>query len=259
MNLVELLSSELQQHPRHTGYLHCSTHLTDIDRHILMDYYEYPRKPTTYGDYTRVQTGTLWHDHLRGILDPTGDMMEVPVTTGLPKGWTGTADLLWYDTLVDIKTTTKDKMGYLSLPNSTPYEKYVWQISAYYHALENMGYFLTEASILYIPIDGGEFILKPVDILPKQMVWDRMLDVSSMIAEFEGVLPAHPGYNYTLKTVKSRKVHELYQVPPYYAAWCPFVDCPCGSMTKQIVASLSFSDEYEGDPKYRPILESKLV
>lgn len=258
MDILSILSKSLISEPRHTGSLHCSTHLTDLDIHNVMDYYQFPRKDVTVGDFTRLETGNLWHDRVHGITAHYG-AHEVIVDTGLPSGWKGTADLVDGSTLYDFKTAKSDVVKYLPYPSSTPLEKYLWQISAYYHALSAMGYWITDTYILYIPIDGGEFVLKPVDVLTKKEVWDRMAQKQEVVLGYDGrTLPAHPGYNYELKTVKSRKVHELYQVPPKYTEWCPFVDCPCQDMQKDMVASLTFDDEFNGDKKYESIIRSKL-
>lgn len=257
--MLDLLSKALISKPRHTGYLHCSTHLTDIDLHNILDYYEFPRKEPTVDDFTRVTTGTLWHDRVHEITGAYGEH-EIEVTDGLPDGWTGTADLVEDTTLWDYKTAKSDVIKYLSYNNSKPLEKYIFQVSAYYHALSAMGYFLDTVNILYIPIDGGSFLIKPVQVLPKDVVWRQMEKKKSIVDAFkiDEVLPSHPGYNYELKTVKSRKVHELYQVPPKYTEWCSFIDCPCQGMTKQVVASLYFDDTYEGNKKYESIIRSKL-
>ncbi len=259
IDILEILGIHIKGLPRDTGFLHCSTHLSDIDLHNVMDFYKFDRVEDTYGDYVRVTTGTLWHEYLGNVLSNRGDL-EIDVTNGLPSGWSGTADLIYDGYLIDIKTTTKEKMNWLSHPKSTPLDKYIWQVSAYYHALENMGHWLKGAYILYIPIDGGEFLLKEVEVLPKQMVWDMMADKKHAVDTYaeNGILPDHPGYSYKLTTVKSRKIHELYQIPPVYASWCKFKDCPCQGMEKKIVASLTFKDVYDGDAVYETTLRGLL-
>jgi hypothetical protein len=207
----------------------------------------------------RVTTGTLWHEKVYSVLDEEGVeyQRDIDVTPGLPYGWTGSADLIYSNDLIDIKTTTKDKIAWLSNPKATPLPKYTWQVSAYYHGLSAMGYWLGGAYILYVPIDGGHCYLKPVDVIDRDKVWERMALVSDMVTQDS--LPPHEGYNYKVTTVKSRKVHELYQIPPVYASWCKFKDCECQDMEKKIVASLTFKGEYEGPENLRPIMEKELA
>lgn len=248
-DILSTLERNLITPPRYTGYLHCSTHLSEPLIHTIMDMNKFPRKEKTLGDFTRVFTGTLWHEKIEEWVSLKEYEVEVDVTDGLPDGWTGTADLIHEGKrLIDIKTVNN---MYRDHP-----DKYIWQVSAYYHALMDMGYFLTGADILYIPLTGGAPVLRPLYPLPRGTVHARMQEIKAAVDNWtpNDPLPEHPGYEGKVRFLKTRSRHELDLTVPKWCNWCDFVGCPCQQMVaegdQKCVAYLGTDGGYHGDKKY---------
>jgi len=140
-------------------FLHCSSDIVGSLRHAQLRAagVPLPKRPIT--DSIRLTTGTLWHEFLHEGLKRQGVpiLTEINVDEGLPDGWSGTADwLIWnkgkrrFD-LTDLKTTKGEGMSFLG---TEPKEEHHAQASAYYYALVNMGYPMSDdIHVLYLPMN----------------------------------------------------------------------------------------------------------
>lgn len=112
--------------------------------------------------FVRMETGTLWHSHFERIFKrrrlPV--MLEVRLNDYLPEGWAGIADwIMWSDeyrafVLGDLKTAKPESM--LRLGQYGIKEAHMWQLSAYWYALEKMGIPLLNSFLcMYLPMDDS--------------------------------------------------------------------------------------------------------
>lgn len=97
-------------------------------------------------------------------------MREVKLGDWLPTGWTGTADFLFFDpsneawVLADLKTTKGESYRYLR--DGGAKEQHIWQVSAYWHALVEMGLpMLDRFAVIYLPKNNTTDKHEKVDVL----------------------------------------------------------------------------------------------
>jgi len=135
-------------------------------------------------------TGTMWHRFLGDMLVGSGAayMQEVNVTPGLPEGWSGTADAVFWDqecggfVLADFKTIKGEGMKWVLKEGAK--EEHIWQGSAYWHALYDMRLPLVKGfAVWYLPqndtTERDELIeptLMECDPLPRDLVFGVMED-----------------------------------------------------------------------------------
>src|SRR5678810_502787 len=100
-------------------------------------------------------TGTMWHKHIGDSFVAQGipAIQEISVTPWLPKGWSGIADwLVWNPNtekfvLGDLKTTKGEGIKFIK-EYGIKLEHH-WQVSAYWHALNEAGYPLENKFVIY--------------------------------------------------------------------------------------------------------------
>jgi hypothetical protein len=121
----------------------------------MLDVVNAPRRPNTLVDEITMKTGDFWHEwatkQIQGIGWPF--MAEVRLTDFLPEGWAGRADWVIYDpeaggfVLGDLKTIKGEGLTWINRAGAK--EDHLWQVSAYWHALYDMG----------LPMVKGFFVL----------------------------------------------------------------------------------------------------
>lgn len=228
----------------------------------------------------RLLTGTLWHDHLHKVIASTGVpfMEEVNVTLGLPRGWSGRADWLFWNQeaaafeLKDLKTIRGEGLRYILQDGAK--EEHIWQGSAYYWGLETMGIPLTDKfSVCYIPMNNdyrnpltapySEQVIKP---LPKQQVFQRMIDLRKDVDAYLASLPVDPVPSHGQRKLTDyltdaladplARVQKRYKlkdgttdvklVPHWLTAFCPYPDilCDCSNQGTTKIGHFDSKGEY---------------
>jgi hypothetical protein len=141
----------------------------------MLDAANAPRIPLSVAEGITLRTGDMWHEWLTSQLASTGHpfMSELRLTDFMPEGWGGRADWVIFDpsrrawVLGDIKTVTGDGMFWVERQGAK--ENHVWQLSAYWHALVEMG----------LPMLRGFFVL----YWPKGPATNKEVTVEASIQE----------------------------------------------------------------------------
>jgi hypothetical protein len=233
------------------GKYHPSSHLAQWEGHTCLDFkYKGEGRKVPYHELTRMMTGTLWHKWIEGFAKLEG-AAEVDLTTGMPSGWSGTADFIQaprtdidypFHILWDFKTTSAKSMPYIN--GVKPEHK--WQLSMYYRAAESLGYNLANSfTVLYIPIDGGQW--KKVISAPytENKILNRVAEVEQAVYLFQNtrVLPEHPGLEWSVKYDKYRTRWLVKRAAPWWTKYCAYGDeCPCGGLKEQRVGWWYWND-----------------
>jgi hypothetical protein len=132
--------------------------------------------------------GTRIHEWLGAALEAEGIpvMREVKLAQWLPEGWSGTADFLFYDpskeawVLADLKTSKGE--SYKFIRDGGAKDEHLWQVSAYWHALVEMGLPMVNGfGVVYLPkndtTDKNEqvtVVVAECTPLPREQVWEQM-------------------------------------------------------------------------------------
>lgn len=133
-------------------------------------------------------TGTMWHELIASAVTNNFRYVhtEIVVDSGLPAGWTGTADALVTDTLnspftlVDFKTTKGEGIQYIEKDGAK--KEHIMQISAYYHALADMGFSLAEeALVLYLPMNAV-----PRSVVRPSLQWVSPVNETVLFSDMKG-------------------------------------------------------------------------
>lgn len=238
-DFTELITSQLEDSRRSTGLLHCSSHLAAPIRHTQL-YWKHrddPPPPMDFMGSIRMFTGTMWHERIEKWLAESGIpfMSEVDVTMGLPALWTGRADyLIWDDEqqlfqLYDLKTIKGEGVKWLG---DSPKEEHVWQVSAYLHALLDMGIPVSasRAFVYYLPMnpvmgESVEPVLIPFTPLDYADVQKRMRIVEDSL---EKPLVDYPNGTQKIFKNKVMGVEDVKVVPHWTSQFCPYPEeCGC--------------------------------
>jgi hypothetical protein len=140
------------------GLLHCSSDMVGPLRHSQLRAAGAPTLASGLINDITLSTGTMWHRYVGQVLVDLGVpfMQEVSVTPWLPKGWSGTADWIFYSpeheafVLGDLKTQKGEGFRYLREGGAKT--EHTHQLSAYWYALRDMGIPLVKGfGILYLP------------------------------------------------------------------------------------------------------------
>lgn len=143
------------------GKLHPSGDLIGSLRHAQLRAAGAPTLPSDITSDVRLMTGTLWHSYFERILATAGVKVktEVKLDRWLPEGWSGTADwIAWHPehkawALGDLKTIKGEGMAWIARDGIK--KEHMWQLSAYWYALEKTGVpLLDEFGIFYLPMNG---------------------------------------------------------------------------------------------------------
>lgn len=268
-DLFGALREDLQHRSREgTPKLYCSGDLLGSLRHAQLRMAGAPYKPEDFISLIRLKTGNLWHDALtKTIMDRGWPVMhEVRLSDYLPEGWGGRADHLWWDVekrafrLSDLKTTKGEGMKWLA--RSGAKDEYLWQLSAYYHALVEARFpMVRELVLIYLPMNDvvGEQIepeLVPFEPVPKEEIlalmksrWEAVQvyleDVRKRRVEYDrnewtAFSPFEapdlylrdslaPPMERIQKLFKNGPKHEVKLVPHWSTMFCPYENdlCDC--------------------------------
>jgi hypothetical protein len=265
--LVDLVNDTLRGNFRpEDGMLHPSGDLIGSLRHTQLRIAGAPRKPEGLVSAVRLQTGTMWHSWFGDMLESKGlpVMREVRMDRGLPAGWSGTADFLWWSAeynafvLADLKTIKGEGIQYIERDGAK--EEHIWQLSAYYWAAVNMGLPMVDrVQVIYLPMN--EVYKDPVsptiqEVVPLQEDYVRMVmtnrkeAVDRYLVSFEmnrvRMMPEMPpGYpdvfltdalappmERVQKLMKAKEKWDVVMVPHWSAMFCPFDPylCPCSTL-----------------------------
>lgn len=255
----ELLDNSLKSLDREDdGLLHCSSDLIGSLRHTQLRLAGAPTLPRAITDSVRLTTGTLWHEFLHESFRRQGlpFFSEIKVNDGLPKGWSGTADWLFWNAeqqafdLSDLKTIKGEGMGFLTGLK----DEHQAQVSAYYWALNNMGFPMTSTvTVAYLPMNQPSYSsagpVQPVvyEAQPTDEQWLTDLMNQRYDATRDYLLNVEASgqivNNYlapTLEPVQKLTRHkskidvlELKLVPHWLTKFCPYPDniCDCNLQT----------------------------
>jgi len=233
---------------------------------------------------TRLMTGTLWHAWFEDIFDRLPVMTEVKLDRWLPAGWSGTADwIIWSDeykafVLGDLKTIKGEGMPYIERDGIK--KEHLWQLSAYWYALREMGIPLLDRFVVfYLPMNAsvghGPTLLegKPLNesvvsgtMLERHELTERYLaDVAQarLRASSQSPSPTDPEFFFlhdslapvservqALRWNKPQGVFDVKLVPHWAAQFCPFPDtlCDCSTQGTEKVGQYALVDE---EPVYQ--------
>jgi hypothetical protein len=230
---------------------------------------------------TRLMTGTMWHRFLGDMLVSSGAayMQEVNVTPGLPEGWSGTADAVFWDpecggfVLGDFKTIKGEGMKWVLKEGAK--EEHLWQLSAYWHALYDMRLPLVKGfAIWYLPQNDTterdeliEPVLMECEPLPRDLVFGVMEDRWQACQEYlQSITPPRWEDQEDLLTDKlspeigrvqkvywngKQSVFDVKLVPHWSAQFCPYPTelCACSEQGSNKIGHYAYVD---GDWRYEP-------
>jgi len=233
-----------------------------------------PTREASLGSEFRLLSGSIWHEQvadkllLQKILRVEEEDwvlnledVEVDLTEGLPEGWTGTADWLFWNgdfnayVIGDLKTIKGEGMRYIYANGAKA--EHMAQVSAYVHALASfpdvgsdqvMGKFL----IVYLPIsDAPDLDVHPtVEVcvsMDKDALWTMMENKWQATSDwklewFETGNVVNDRLAPPMERVQkaywntSRNVYELKLVPHWTTQFClydePYCDCRDQGTTK---------------------------
>jgi len=269
LDLTEFMFEELQKAKRPPdGLLHASSHITGSLRHAQLDVANAPKIENEFISEMPLLIGTLMHSWLHDKLREQGVhyMAEVNVNPGLPAGWGGTADAVFWNpdlkrhVLVDWKTQKGEGMRYIERGGAK--KEHVAQASAYYHALAKMGYKMApKLAVFYIPKNetrGRDDIIMPIladfEPLPESELWAGMTERKQACDGYLDSLPPNNPHTLApedyltdaLAPVQDREQRIFFEkgsgtwtvklMPHWSAAYCPYdtelCDCSDQGQTK---------------------------
>lgn len=252
------------------GLLHPSTDLAGCE--IATCHRHDPDIPTlekSQASMTRLLIGTLVHKWIEEQMQSSDwegveFRNEVDMTPGLPKGWTGTADVLigqmgdgvlnepeWW--LADFKTIAGSGLHFLDI-SKPKYEQHM-QASAYYHAAEAMGYKMApELCILHIPVSAAQYkeLQPPIEQwmrpLPRAQVFGEMKRRSRMLKRYleakDGDTKIFPSdeWPHPMPKVQATQFNKKLQrtehveKPHWLVRFCDSSQCACANQTIDVVS-----------------------
>lgn len=227
--------------------------------------------------------GTEIHKWLGAAFESEGIpvMREIKLAQWLPEGWSGTADFLFYDpskeawVLADLKTSKGE--SYKFIRDGGAKDEHLWQVSAYWHALVEMGLPMVNGfGVIYLPkndtTDKNErvsVIVAECKPLPREQVWEQMearwaatqayLEEGELPATHQRPLAAY--LNDKLAPVQDRvqkmwwsaktATWDVKLIPHWSADYCPFPNelCDC---SEQGTTKIGHYHVVDGEVVYHP-------
>lgn len=268
------------------GLLHCSSDLLGSLRHAQLRLAGAPTIASEIVSDIRMMTGTMWHEFFGDLFVKRGIhfQREINVSPGLPEGWGGTADFLFFVgekagafTLSDLKTIKGEGMRWVRLDGAK--EEHIFQVSAYWHALVEMGYPMMDTfDIIYLPMndttDKDEYIepitmeCRPID---KSLLWgimeDRWLTTQRYLDPMATKMWPNglEDYNHLLTTSLApemdrvqklywngtKGVFELKLIPHWLTKYCPYPDglCACNTQGTTKIGEFRYTDRVFYEPR----------
>lgn len=217
-------------------------------------------------------TGTLWHSHFERMFRSRGVpvMMEVQMDCWLPEGWAGRPDWIVWDAeyeafvLMDLKTTRPEAIPYIK--NEGIKEEHLWQLSAYWYALEKMGLPLVDKfTVFYLPKyysqDAEPLQLEGRPINATQIGFqmeDRWLATRKYLNEVDAgwlneYLAPEQDRIQKLRPNPKMSVMDLKLEPHWSARFCPFLNelCACSEQKAEKIGHYYY-DLSKGQVFYLP-------
>lgn len=291
-DLEELLEQKLAADRRPPdGLLHPSGDLIGSLRHAQLRAAGAPTVASEVVSDIRLMTGTMWHTFFESVfrVNKLPVMTEVKLDRWLPEGWSGTADwLMWSDeyrafVLGDLKTAKGEGMSFVERDGIK--DEHLWQLSAYWYAVEAMGLPLVKAfNVLYLPMNATSDskvtpLLAEGRPLPREEVMFQMTerwrltkaylkqvshDGHTMLnragAEWHGQsFPLNAYLNDLLAPEQERvqilrwngkqKVYDVKLAPHWSTAYCPYPNelCACSEQGTNKIGSFQYLHHPEGD------------
>lgn len=182
------------------GLLHCSSDLLGPLRHAMLRITGAPYTPEPIASRIRLMTGTLWHKWIADLFEDerVKVLSEVNISAGLPKGWSGTLDHLFYDPSMDawrIKDIKTQRAEAFAFDKGIVKSDHQAQLSAYWHGAVAVGFTMVkEIEVIYIPMNAAKTELevkideRSCDVLPKEPLWEDMAEKWQLLGRY---LEAH--------------------------------------------------------------------
>jgi hypothetical protein len=232
-----------------------------------------------------MENGTMWHRRLFSTLVDQGIpfMQEVKLNRWMNVGWSGTADLIFWDAdkggfvLGDLKTMRGEGLRWIARDGAKT--EHMWQCSAYWYAFYDAGFPLVNGfSVFYLPTSsGGSDVTAPIEAectpLSRESVYGQMDARWMATARYlESLVWGHPDTgqaflsgSYTaeacfvtpeLAPIMPReqklswndktKVFDLKLYPHWSAQYCPYDDtlCACSSQGINKIGHYNLDQEY---------------
>lgn len=264
------------------GLLHPSGDLIGSLRHSQL---RAAGAPTIESDLTsdvRLMTGTMWHALFETLFRKKKKLVatEVSLDRYLPEGWSGTADwIAWSDKyrafdLGDLKTIKGEGMAYVNRDGIKL--EHMWQLSAYWYALENMGLPLVKRfCVLYLPMnvpqasDPVEPRMHEGKPLDRELVLGTMADrwkatkryLAGLDYQRAAAMSSSPAPKFSydtsdlapvqdrvqaLRWSKQSGVFDVKLIPHWSAAFCPFPDelCDCSTQGQTKIGHYTLDGTY---------------
>lgn len=285
VDLTSLLRQRLAESRRPPdGLLHPSGDLLGSLRHAQLRLAGAPTIESQLVSDIRLMTGTMWHRFFGEMLLGQDVTLEVSVTKGLPEGWSGTADAVFWaaeargNVLVDFKSIKGEGMKWVLKDGAK--EEHLWQLSAYWHALYEMQKPMVNGfAVWYIPMNDTterDEMIEPVimecDPLPRDLVFGVMEDRWQACQEYLGAMPpdlpfsrgmSNPDLFLNDKLVpEMERVQKLYWngkqhvfdvklMPHWSAQFCPYQTelCSCSEQGTNKIGHYALED---GEWNYVP-------
>lgn len=236
------------------GLLHPSGDLMGSLRHAQLTAAGAPTIESPIAGQMPLLIGTEIHKWLGAAFEAEGIpiLREVKLAQWLPEGWSGTADFVVYDpskdawVLADLKTSKGE--SYKFIRDGGAKDEHIWQVSAYWHALVEMGLpMVNQFAVIYLPkndtIDKNErvsVVVAECKPLPREQVWEQMEARWAATAAYLGEVDATGDFLNDKLAAPQDRVQKLWWtaktnqwdvklIPHWSADYCPFPNelCDC--------------------------------
>lgn len=279
VDLPNLFLSAIHENQREPdGLLHCSTDLVSPLRMVQLRAVGAPTVDRPIAHEIRLMHGTIWHDWFHEIIEESGIkfLSEIPLNLYLPEGWGGTADWLFWNpeleawVLGDLKTTRGEALFFINRDGAKT--EHLWQLSAYWHALEDAGIPLVKGfGILYWPMndtnDAVEVVPTVQDCMPveRDELHAHMAAVKASVdaykVEYDKTgqyinkeLAPMPEREQKYYWNKTQGVFDVKLVPSWYERYCDYDEDLCPRSKTEKIGHYLVSGHYVARKGYETII-----
>ena len=245
------LSALAEQRREPDGLLHCSSDLRAPLRMVQLRAIGAPSIQRPIAQDIRLLHGTLWHEWFHGVIERSGIdfKYEVNLNEYLPEGWGGTADWLFYHpeyeawVLGDLKTVKGEGLFFINKDGAKV--DHLWQLSAYWYALERIGIPLVKGfGIMYWPMNDTndtvdiEPVVQDCQPIERDHLYATMHAIKTEVDNYRTVyaetgkylnpaLAAMPEREQKYYWNKAQGVFDVKLVPVWYERFCEFDETLC--------------------------------